>query len=222
VLLASFFGKRQLLSLGYGSSDSAGFITFMLPMSLRIRQSWLKGPQCIFSVFLLFVSFIFGGCDAIYGILQKEGAEEKELLGEAVPFEANPRIAEVQRLLKLYGYTVGGVDGVMGAHTRKAIEEFQRDNDLKPSRFVDYATWDMLHVFEGYGLVRKGELNIAAVQKALKASGLDPGKIDGKFGRRTQEAIIAFQKNFGLKPDGKVGFKTLWELASYLPFQEDN
>jgi peptidoglycan hydrolase-like protein with peptidoglycan-binding domain len=165
-------------------------------------------------------SLILSGCDSIYAILQKEGAEEKELLGEIVPFEANPKVKEVQQLLKLYGYTVGGVDGAMGANTRKAIEEFQKDNDLKTTRFVDYATWDMLHVFGGYGLVENGELKIATVQKALKAAGFDPGPADGKPGRRTQETIVAFQKKCGLRADGKVGFKTLWALAEHLPYQE--
>jgi peptidoglycan hydrolase-like protein with peptidoglycan-binding domain len=162
------------------------------------------------------------GCDFVYRILQREGAEERQLLGDIIPLESNPKVQEIQQLLKLYGYTVGNADGVMGANTRRAIEIFQSDNNLKPTRFVDFATWDMLHVFDAYGLVADGELKISGVQKALKAAGLDPGPVDGRPGRKTQEAIVAFQKKSGLKADGKVGFKTLWALASHLPQPQEN
>jgi peptidoglycan hydrolase-like protein with peptidoglycan-binding domain len=158
----------------------------------------------------------------IYRLLQKEGAEEKDILGEIVPLEANPKVEYVQKLLKLYGYKVGSVDGVLGVNTRNAIADFQKDNNLKESRFVDQATWDALHRFEQCGLVLDGELNIVAVQKALQAFGLNPGPADGKRGRRTDVAIKEFQQRMNLKPDGRVGFKTLVELSAYLPVTEDN
>jgi len=170
---------------------------------------------------LCFCLASFTGCDMIYGVLQKQGAEEKEILGDSMPFKSNSRVAEVQSLLKLYGYKVGKIDGALGVNTRNAVEAFQKDNDIKPSRFIDYETWDMLHVFEDYGLVVEGGLNIAAVQVALKEAGFDSGPVDGKLGRRTQETIQAFQKAEGLVPDGKVGYKTLWELAGYLPQIEE-
>jgi peptidoglycan hydrolase-like protein with peptidoglycan-binding domain len=171
----------------------------------------------------LFAAFLpaFCGCDMIYRLLQKEGAEEKEILGELVPLEANPQVEYVQKLLKLYGYKVGRVDGVLGGNTRDAIAEFQKDNNLKVSRFMDKATWAALKRFESCGLVVNGELNVAAVQQALTAFGLNPGAVDGKRGRRTEAAIKEFQRRRDLKPDGRVGFKTLVELSVYLPTTED-
>lgn len=142
------------------------------------------------------------------------------MIGEVIPPESNAKVAEVQTLLKLYGYRVGKVDGVLGGKTRDALEKFQKDNDLEVSRFIDKETWEMLTVFQGYGLVIDGEINIAAIQRALKESGFDPGRLDGKLGRRTQSAVKAFQHHAGLKDDGKIGFKTLWELADYLPLRE--
>lgn len=178
--------------------------------------SWIKTLNRS-KFWVLFLAVTLFGCDAIYGMLQKEGAEEKEMLGDIVPMESNPRVKDVQKLLKLYGYAIGFPDGIMGGNTRKAIEKFQTDNKLKPSRFVDFATWDMLHVFDGYGLVQDGELQFAQIQKALDAAGFHPGPPDGKFGRKTQDAVMAFQKDAGLKADGKIGFKTLWALAEHLP-----
>ena len=168
-------------------------------------------------VVLLCLGLASQGCDSIYRVLQKEGAEEKDLLGEVVPFEYNAKVAEVQKLLKLYGYKIGRADGVLGANTREAIEAFQADNHLKVSRFVDKATWQRLTLFARYGLVVNGELDIAAVQRALIAAGQDPGKPDGKRGAKTDRAIKAFQKAEGLTVDGKIGLRTLDRLADYLP-----
>jgi peptidoglycan hydrolase-like protein with peptidoglycan-binding domain len=170
---------------------------------------------------LCFLSLILSGCDIIYRILQKEGAEEKDLLGEIVPCEHNPKVEEVQKLLKLYGYNVGKVDGILGINTRNAIQAFQEDNDLKVSRFVDKETWERLNVFGRCGLVVDGVVNITGVQRALKEAGLDPGPTDGKLGRRTQSAIKAFQMEQGLQCDGKIGFRTLRALAKYLLVKED-
>ena len=54
------------------------------------------------------------------------------------------------------------------------------------------------------------------IQRALKNAGFDPGSIDGKLGPKTKQAIIDFQKEKGLKPDGKVGPRTWSELEKYL------
>lgn len=170
-------------------------------------------------LFTLFFGFVSFGCDVAYRILQKEGAQEKDLLGETVPPERNPQVMKVQKLLKLYGYKVGNADGVLGANTRKAIEAFQKDNNLNPSRFVDYATWDKLNMFERYALVVNEEVSIAAVQIALKEAGFDPGPADGKFGRRTLISLKMFQEAEGLKPDGKIGLKTLRALSQFLQEQ---
>ena len=156
------------------------------------------------------------GCDFIYGLLQKEGAEEKKILGPIVPMQPNEQIRKVQTFLKLYGYSVGNPDGVLGTNTRIALGKFQEDNGLKPTRFVDYETWGRLQFHEEIGLIQDGKLHIAAVQQALKAAGFDPGPVDGRAGNKTWDALRSFQSSKGLKPDGRAGLKTLRELAQYL------
>jgi peptidoglycan hydrolase-like protein with peptidoglycan-binding domain len=167
------------------------------------------------SVIFLFLSVC--GCDALYRLLDKEGAEEKDLVGEVVPFESNPTVEETQMLLSLYGYSPGKIDGVLGLRTRNAIEKFQKDNGLEPSRFIDKETWGKLSLFKEKGLVVDLKLNVRKVQELLKAAGFDPGKIDGKMGEKTKAAILDFQKAKGLKVDGKVGYKTMGQLAEFLP-----
>lgn len=165
----------------------------------------------------LLIGFTLTGCDAIYRLLDKEGAQEKALIGDIIPFEANEKVEEVQALLYLYGYNTGKVDGVLGLRTRNALEEFQEDNGLKSSRFIDEATWNKLCVFRDNELVIKRQLNVQLVQKLLKVAGFDAGPVDGKMGERTKEAILAFQKAHNLKADGKIGYQTLTQLADYLP-----
>ncbi|MEM9005371.1 MAG: peptidoglycan-binding protein [Cyanobacteria bacterium P01_F01_bin.86] len=50
------------------------------------------------------------------------------------------------------------------------------------------------------------------IQRQLKAFGFDPGPIDGRFGPKTEKAVLAFQTAKGLVKDGVVGSQTLAEL----------
>jgi N-acetylmuramoyl-L-alanine amidase len=55
------------------------------------------------------------------------------------------------------------------------------------------------------------------VQRALKAKGFDPGKIDGAYGLQTVAAVNAFQITAGLVPDGEVGAETAAALGVGFP-----
>ena len=57
--------------------------------------------------------------------------------------------------------------------------------------------------------------NVMLVQSLLKRIGYDPGPIDGIFGPRTAQAVMAFQQNNGLTPDGIVGPAT-WNVFNNL------
>jgi hypothetical protein len=49
---------------------------------------------------------------------------------------------------------------------------------------------------------------VTALQQALVSAGYDPGDPDGTFGPRTEAAVVAFQQDNGLSPDGIVGPET--------------
>jgi hypothetical protein len=53
---------------------------------------------------------------------------------------------------------------------------------------------------------------VVALQKVLKALGFYDGKPDGDFGPATKDAVVAFQKEHGLSPDGIVGSTTADKL----------
>jgi len=54
-----------------------------------------------------------------------------------------------------------------------------------------------------------------SIQKALRKAGYYQGKLDGKIGSDTRQAIKAFQKDHGLEPDGVVGRATWSKLQAY-------
>ena len=50
--------------------------------------------------------------------------------------------------------------------------------------------------------------SVRRLQQRLEANGFDVGNVDGIFGRRTQAAVMKFQKAHGLSVDGQVGEDT--------------
>jgi len=62
----------------------------------------------------------------------------------------------------------------------------------------------------------KSRPNVKQVQIALENAGYNVGRIDGKMGKQTRDAIKAFQKAHGLVGDGKVGKQTWNLLKDYL------
>ena len=70
-------------------------------------------------------------------------------------------------------------------------------------------------LFSGnYASLRKGASGdrVKIMQQALIQLKYLSGKADGKFGKQTQAAVIAFQKKQNLDPDGVAGKKTLTAL----------
>lgn len=169
----------------------------------------------VLSFLLLPILFFSSGCDFVYRLLDKEGAEEKALVGDVLPYERNPTIEQVQSLLSIYGYNPGKVDGVIGLRTRNAIAKFQEDNRLKVTRFVDRATWKTLNRFRNTGFLTEGQLNVGKIQEILQKSGAKVD-VDGQMGPNTIRVIKEFQEKHQLKPDGKIGYRTLLALQKYI------
>ncbi len=61
--------------------------------------------------------------------------------------------------------------------------------------------------------VKKGSDEVKKIQQALKDKGQDPGAIDGIMGKKTREAIRAFQKANDLKTTGRIDKDTADKLG---------
>jgi len=58
---------------------------------------------------------------------------------------------DVQKALKNAGYYKGAVDGKLGAGSQKAIEAFQKENNLKIDGVIGKQTWDELKTYLSNG-----------------------------------------------------------------------
>lgn len=95
------------------------------------------------------------------------------------------------------------VDGVVGPHTYRALDE---------------ARWqlgDRLLVFVA-GSVLQGD-DVLTLQQRLLDLGFKVGRVDGRFGSQTELAVKEFQRNVGIPPDGTCGPATLKALSRLAP-----
>jgi len=73
-----------------------------------------------------------------------------ELSDKTAPQEepfVKPDIKDIQTALKNAGFYEGNIDGILGPMTKKAIEEFQKENGLGVDGKVGPKTWAKLKPF---------------------------------------------------------------------------
>ena len=64
-------------------------------------------------------------------------------------FHGDARLKQAQYALMELGYDPGPADGILGARTRQALRQFQRENGLKTNGFLDRATLAALGLLHG-------------------------------------------------------------------------
>jgi N-acetylmuramoyl-L-alanine amidase len=134
------------------------------------------------------------------------------------------KILDIQRRIKLLGYSLGPgeIDGIFGPETEKAVKKFQQDRSVSVTGIVDDECWQEL-VDAGYSIGERmlylkeppfrGD-DVKTLQLWLKTLGFFKNNESGIFDRNTHYALIEFQKNMKLNPDGILGGDTLVHLNS--------
>ena len=147
-------------------------------------------------------------------------------------------VAQLQEALIQLGYMSGTADGNYGAKTVEAVKAFQKANGLTADGTAGEQTQRVLYG----GNAKKGSVtatpkatatpapgkeqnsdvlkvgstgnDVKSLQKQLIELGYLSGTADGIYGRKTAEAVKAFQKASKLSADGVAGEKTLSTLSS--------
>lgn len=134
------------------------------------------------------------------------------------------KVLDVQMRLKLLGYNLGQgeIDGIFGPQTENAVKNFQQDRSISITGIVDDECWqelvDAVYTIGDRMLYLKeppfrGD-DVKTLQLWLKTLGFFKNKENGIFDKNTYKALIEFQKNMKLGPDGILGGDTLSHLNS--------
>ena len=137
-------------------------------------------------------------------------------------------VRRLQARLQELGYYTSRLDGVYLTDDIEAVRAFQSANGLKVDGKAGYETQTALYsdsAIRGNANLTGGETalvntlrygsegtEVTTLQNRLIALGYLAGSADGKFGRDTKSAVIAFQKANGLSADGVVGADTSAKL----------
>ena len=112
----------------------------------------------------------------------------------------------IEAMGKAYGVKTGKVAGRTW-HAGILLPEIAYDGTVGP---VDVSGPSHLFAPDAPNM---SSSTVSGIQEALKAKGFDPGKIDGEFGQKTMEAVVAFQQAQGLVVDGEMGDETAKQLG---------
>lgn len=119
-------------------------------------------------------------------------------------------VSILQYLLNMYGFNLT-IDGIFGAGTARAVQQFQTNNNLTTDGIVGRQTWQaLLNLNPSSVVLRRGSRASAVMYlQRLLLSYLYPiTSLDGVFGAETERAVKAFQTENGLTADGIVGGAT--------------
>src|SRR5919109_4540393 len=131
------------------------------------------------------------------------------------------RVRELQLRLRRLGWSPGPIDGLFGPRTEAAVVRFQRAAGLAADGIAGSRTGQALRaakprplrVGAGYGRP-DGLPRVRSLQARLRDLRLRPGPSDGRFGPRTQAAVMRLQAAAGAPLTGVVDARTRRLLAN--------
>jgi peptidoglycan hydrolase-like protein with peptidoglycan-binding domain len=122
-----------------------------------------------------------------------------------------------ERLKKLGYYKYKTITSYYGPSTTEAVKRFQKVNSVKADGIAGQDTLTLVYQKDAKPnmiLYKDKSSDVKKMQTRLKTLGYYKDKINSYFAASTLKAVKAFQKNNGLKADGKPGKRTLDLLYS--------
>lgn len=208
-----------------GSASDGGSDSFPL-------KQGSKGPYVLFLQNGLWImcinpngrdgAFGNGTASAVRLFQSNYGLSVDGIVGTATWEKLRSVIRPIQQALVNHGYNTGGVDGIAGDKTYNAVLAFQKANGLTADGMVGNATKAKLGITGNGGgsgttsaTLRVGSNGSLTryLQRMLNVLGYSM-LVDGSFGTTTQNAVMSFQRKYGLEADGIVGSATWKRLFS--------
>jgi peptidoglycan hydrolase-like protein with peptidoglycan-binding domain/DNA invertase Pin-like site-specific DNA recombinase len=152
-------------------------------------------------------------------IFEAGGEPLAEGSGYGMPDDAR-RVRTLQRTLRRLGWSPGPIDGLFGPRTEAAVVRFQEAAGVNADGVVGAKTFRALRTAKprplepgaGYGRAA-GSARVRSLQARLQSLGLRPGPVDGRFGPRTQAAVMRLQAAAGAPLSGVLDAGTRRLLA---------
>ena len=116
---------------------------------------------------------------------------------------AGSQMKQLQQALIGLGYLDGTADGVNGPKTKEAVRKYQKAYGLAADGAAGADTMTSL------------KNTVTALQSDLARRGFYSGKVDSSFGKGTQTAVKAYQRNVKLAQTGVAGPATMKKLYGY-------
>jgi murein DD-endopeptidase MepM/ murein hydrolase activator NlpD len=129
-----------------------------------------------------------------------------------------PNTAALQVALKALHHYKGGIDGIDGRTTKRAVRRFQKAHRIPVDGVAGPRTKRKLGARGrpalGSRAMTKGDRgwDVAGLQWLLRKRGFRPNGTDGGFGANTEAAVRRAQAKYGLGVDGVAGTATLGAL----------
>ena len=135
--------------------------------------------------------------------------------------DRNTDVKNLQEKLIELGYLDDTADGIFGEKTQVAIEQLQSDLGMTVTGVATAELQRMLFAgevpaYNPYLPLKRGDrgTRVSRMQAELKALGYYAGAADGVYGKGTEKAVAAFQKQEGLNETGQADEETLKALFS--------
>jgi peptidoglycan hydrolase-like protein with peptidoglycan-binding domain len=138
------------------------------------------------------------------------------------------QVWQVEVLLGQKGYKVGPIDGTLDTVTRKGIEDYQEDAGLKVNGKVSNKLLASLQDAEVSGGSDGGSINqltarqVWELEVRLDALGYDVGTVDQVADSKTHAGVLAYQRDHGLPPTGRIDQPLLLHLQQADASQQRN
>src|SRR4051812_38013945 len=131
---------------------------------------------------------------------------------------SSANVAALQVALRALHLYHGGIDGISGPGTKRAVRGVQRRHKLAVDGVAGPNTRRALGR-RGRPPLRSRTMttrdrgwDVAALQSLLRKRGFSPGTIDGGYGSYTASTVRRYQAAVGLSVDGKAGRGTIGAL----------